>query len=65
VHVSLVNPVNDAPIENGFAVETGADSGLWIYTATAIMPAGTNVRVNVVATDRPGGTAVESVDKTI
>ena len=65
VHVALVNPVNDFPIENGFAVETAPGSGLWVYTATDTMPGGSNVRINVVATDRPGGTAVESVVKTI
>jgi hypothetical protein len=65
VHVALVNAVNEAPIENGFAVETAPGSGLWIYTVTAAMPGKSDVRVNVVATDRPGGTAVESIVKTI
>lgn len=65
VHVTLVNAVDEAPIENGFAVETAPGSGLWIYTVTAAMPGESDVRVNVVATDRPGGTAVESTVKTI
>ena len=65
VHVALVNPTNEAPIENGYAVETAAGSGVWLYTVTASMPGGSKVGFNVVATDFPGGTAIESSSKTI
>jgi len=65
VHVALVNPTNEAPIENGYAVETAAGSGVWVYTVTASMPGGSKVGFNVVATDFPGGTAIESSSKTI
>ena len=52
-------------IENGYAVETAAGSGVWVYTVTASMPGGSKVGINVVATDFPGGTAIESNTKTI
>ena len=62
VHVSIADDV--AVIENGSAVETPAGSGLWVYTATAAIAA-TEVSVNVVATDRPGGTAVSTANKLV
>ena len=65
VHVSLADNQTEAAIENGSAVETAPGSGQWVYTATTAAPAGINVRVNVVATDRPGGTAVDSRVKTV
>jgi len=59
VHVSITDSDNgNALIESGNAVETAVGSGHWVYTATAAVPAGTELKVNVVATDRPGGTAV-------
>lgn len=60
VHVMISNP-DGSPIENGEAVETGAGSGEWIYTAT--VQGQPTVKVQVVAVDRPGGTAVMNVDK--
>jgi len=54
VHVSITDDAANS-IESGEAV---LDSGSWVYTATEAVTAGTNVIVNVVATDRPGGTAV-------
>ena len=59
VQVSIVSDNND-PIENGEAVAVG---GGWVYTTTATITTGTSVVVNVVATDRPGGTAVKSQTK--
>jgi len=64
VHVTLSEAQTDVPIENGDAIETATGSGQWIYMATAAVSAGTNVRINVVATDRPGGMAVDSRIKT-
>jgi len=64
VHVSITDSDNGGNmLESGNAVETAPDSGEWIYTATAAVPAGTEVKVNVVATDRPGGTAVTFKNK--
>jgi len=64
VHVSIIDNDNGGNvIENGNAVETAAGSGLWVYTATDVVPAGTELTVNVVATDRPGGTAVTAKPK--
>ena len=61
VHVSISAP-DGSPIENGEAVETGAGSGEWIYTAT--VQGQPLVRIQAVAQDRPGGTAMLNVDKT-
>ena len=59
VHVSITDQDNGgALIESGNAVETAAGSGQWVYTATAPVASGTDVIINAVATDRPGGTAV-------
>lgn len=52
----------DNPIEYGEAVETAAGSGEWIYTAT--VQGQPSVKVQVVAQDRPGGTATMNIDKT-
>jgi hypothetical protein len=65
VHVALTNAQDGAPIENGNAVETAAGSGQWVYTATVAVPAGSNVNFNVVATDYPGGTAVDTETKPV
>ena len=53
------------PIENGAAVETPADSGRWVYTASAAVDAGTTVRIAVTAEDRPGGTGIAESEKTL
>jgi hypothetical protein len=59
VHVSITNSdAGGSVVESSNAVETAAGSGQWVYTATTVLAAGTDVVVNVVATDRPGGTAV-------
>ena len=64
VHVSITDNEANA-IESGDAVETAEGTGRWVYTATESLPAETNVIVNVVATDRPGGTAVRSNPKSL
>lgn len=61
VHVSISAP-DGSPIENGEAVESGAGSGEWIYTAT--VQGQPVVKIQAVAQDRPGGTAVMNIDKT-
>jgi hypothetical protein len=66
VHVALTNLQNGAAIESGNAVETAPGSGLWVYTATvAVNSGGTTVKIDVVATDRPGGTAVAEKSKSL
>lgn len=60
VHVSI-SAEDGTPIENGYAMETAEGAGLWVYVATAAVES--NVIVTVVATDRPGGTAVKTQSK--
>jgi hypothetical protein len=52
-------------LESGLAVEKSPGNGSWIYTAKSAVPAGKTVTFNVVATDRPGGTAVYKNTKTL
>lgn len=52
-------------IESGQAVETSEGAGHWLYTATNNAPAGILAGIQVTATDRPGGTAVERGTKAI
>ncbi len=59
VHVTLTNSDTNAPIENGRAVESAPGSGIWLYTTT-VKVADPNVKFEVVAADRPGGTAVST-----
>lgn len=51
------------PLETGAAIETAAGSGQWVYTATA--QGASAVRIQVTATDRPGGSAVTNIEKSI
>jgi hypothetical protein len=64
VHVAITDQAG-SPLENGAAIETAEGSGHWIYTAISNVEAGTVVTVNVVASDRPGGTAVSSANKSL
>ena len=52
-------------LESGDAVESESGTGAWVYTATGSIPPGTRVEVWVVATDRPGNTAVLTEPRTI
>lgn len=54
-----------SPIESGEAVETPAKSGRWLYTATAAVATGTQVRIHVSAVDHPGGTGSSDLEKTL
>jgi hypothetical protein len=61
VHVSISE-------EGGNAIESGNAelvTGGWEYTATQNVPPGTTVNILVVATDRPGGTSVTTLSKTV
>jgi hypothetical protein len=64
VHVALTG-ADGNPIESGEAVETPANSGRWVYTATAAVGTGTTVRIAVTATDRPGGVAEAEEEKAV
>jgi hypothetical protein len=44
-------------LETGQAVETPADSGHWVYTGKTSFPINTELDVEIVDTDRPGGSA--------
>ena len=64
--VNVVVTISDDqgnPFESGQAVETAAGSGQWIYTA--VENAEADITVQVAATDRPGGTAVLNVGKSL
>ena len=66
VNVHLTLKIADGTlIESGNAIQDPVGTGNWNYTATASVAAGTPVIAYVVATDRPGGTAVESMGTTI
>lgn len=54
-----------AAIESGAAVETPANSGRWVYTASTTVPTGTTVRIAVTAVDRPGGAAQAGQEKAV
>jgi len=62
VHVMIADD-QGTMIENGEAVETAPGSEQWIYTAT--VQGQPVAKIQVVAVDRPGGTAVMNIDKTI
>jgi hypothetical protein len=52
-------------IESGNAIEASFGTGCWAYMATVSIAPGYPVNINVVAEDRPGGTAVQNVPLTI
>lgn len=58
-----VTKADGSAVEEGAATETPANSGRWVYTATAVVPTGTSVRIAVTATDRPGHAGVKEVSK--
>ena len=64
VNVGLTDAEGNA-IESGAAAETPANSGRWVYAATAAMDTGTTVRIAVTATDRPGGVAEAEEEKAV
>ena len=50
------------PIEHGVAVLSSMKRGRWVYTTTTSVAAGTQVRVEATATDKPGNTATKAED---
>lgn len=58
-----VSNANGKTIESGDALETTANSGLWVYTATTAVPEGTNVGIAVTVSDRLGGMGEATAEK--
>jgi hypothetical protein len=55
--------VNGAQLEAGPAALE--PNGRWVYHASGTVPAGTNVRISVTVTDRPGSATVRDTNKTL
>ncbi len=51
--------------EQGIMVQTPANSGRWVYTATTAVPEGSDVRIAVEVSDRPGGTGEATAEKSL
>ncbi|MEW6755403.1 MAG: hypothetical protein AB1505_31140 [Candidatus Latescibacterota bacterium] len=51
-------------MEGGEAVQDAA-TGMWVYTATSAVPAGTTLRTAVTAMDLPGGKGQATQEKAI
>lgn len=64
VQVSITDG-NGTTYESGNAVEVKSGGGEWTYTTTTLMSPGMPVQINVVAKDRPGGTAEQNIPVTI
>ena len=64
VNVALTDAEGNA-LESGAATETPADSGRWVYTATAAVATGTTIRIAVTASDRPGGKGEAAGEKAL
>lgn len=58
-----ISDVDGAQLEAGDAALE--PSGRWVYAATSTVPAGTNVRISVTVTDRPGSAVIKNTDKTL
>lgn len=56
---------NGIVLESGNAIETSSGSGRWSYITTTFIGPDFPVNINVVAMDRPGGTAVQDMPLTI
>jgi hypothetical protein len=55
--------VNGAQLESGDAALE--PNGRWSYHASSTVPAGTDVRITVTVTDRPGSATVRDTNKTL
>jgi hypothetical protein len=60
VHVTI-NDEQGNPIESGDALETAEGSGKWVYTTTTTVAS--DVNIQAVARDLPGGVTVQTVSK--
>jgi len=61
VNVELTR-TDGSNIERGKAVETGARSGKWVYTATVPISLGTDIFIEAEGFDRPGSRTVSSAN---
>lgn len=50
----LIEKQDGTDVEKGMAVEMGARTGFWVYTATQPLPRGTDIFVEVVGIDHAG-----------
>ena len=64
VQVSLLDAAG-AALESGAAVETAVGSGHWTYTGQTSIAAGSYLTIEIIATDRPGGQATTTRNKSI
>jgi hypothetical protein len=65
VEVVLTKDGDGTLIEQGLAVEIMPGKGIWTYTATQVVPIGTEVTMQVTAFDRPGGSGAQTVSRLI
>lgn len=61
----VLSESNGEEIEQGEALETPANSGRWVYTATEDAPANATVRIGVTVFDQPGGSNSTEFEKTL
>ena len=64
VQINILN-VDGVKVETGQAVETAPGSGRWVYTAVSSFAVDSELTVQIVATDRPGGSATASQPITV
>ena len=64
VQINILN-VDGVKVETGQAVETASGSGRWVYTAVSSFAVDSELNVQIVATDRPGGSATVSQPITV
>ena len=64
VTVSILETTG-GPIESGVAILSAMNWGDWVYAATTSVSAGTRVRIEVTAKDRPGNTVTKSADTVV
>jgi hypothetical protein len=54
-----------AQLETGEASPEAGGTGRWVYLGASTIPTGTNVRISVTSTDRPGSIATIDSDKSL
>ena len=59
----VISDSTGALIEQGVAEKSAVDSGAWSYTASTSIAAGTAIRVDATATDRPGNKTTKTENK--